>query len=136
MLQPQLASQSYCYLTTTGRRTGNPHTIEIWFGVSCDVLYVLVGGREKSDTVRNLRARSTAMIRIGDTTFAATARFPDPASEEDALARWLLLNKYAPGYSGNLDSWGRTSLPVAFDLQRVTSTDPTDAFWPKGRTLG
>jgi hypothetical protein len=25
------ASQAFCYLTTTGRVSGRPHTIEIWF---------------------------------------------------------------------------------------------------------
>jgi deazaflavin-dependent oxidoreductase (nitroreductase family) len=133
VLQPDLASQPYCYLTTTGRRTGGPHTIEIWFGVSGDTLYILAGGRERSDSVRNARAQPEVRLRVGDTTFAAKARFPSPESDEDALARRLLLAKYAPGYSGNLDNWGRTSLPVAFDLERVVSTDATDALWPRGR---
>jgi hypothetical protein len=30
-LDPQLAAADYCYVTTTGRVTGNPHTIVIWF---------------------------------------------------------------------------------------------------------
>ena len=136
MLQPDLTSQAYCYLTTTGRRTGNLHTIEIWFGVSGDTLYILAGGRERSDSVRNARARPDVRLRVGYTTFAANARFLAPDSDEDALARRLLLEKYAPGYSGNLDNWGRTSLPLAFDLERVIPTDPADALWPKGKRLG
>ena len=35
---------------------------------------------------------------------------------EDALARRLLVEKYAPGYERDLTEWGRTSLPVAVDL--------------------
>ncbi len=35
---------------------------------------------------------------------------------EDALARRLLLEKYAPGYERDLTEWGRTSLPMAIDL--------------------
>src|SRR5690606_17915662 len=31
-LDDGLAAEPYCYLTTTGRVTGRPHTIEIWFG--------------------------------------------------------------------------------------------------------
>ena len=30
---PALAGETYCYLTTTGRVTGKPHTIEIWFAL-------------------------------------------------------------------------------------------------------
>ena len=33
---PALAGESYCYLTTRGRVTGQPHTIEIWFGMPDD----------------------------------------------------------------------------------------------------
>ena len=28
-----------------------------------------------------------------------------------------LMDKYAPGYSGDLSNWGRTALPVAIDLE-------------------
>ena len=28
----ELAAEQFCYLTTTGRTSGEPRTIEIWFG--------------------------------------------------------------------------------------------------------
>ena len=43
-------------------------------------------------------------------TFEGIARIVDPGTEEDALARELLVAKYREGY--NLDEWGRTSLAV------------------------
>jgi hypothetical protein len=55
-------------------------------------------------------------VRVGEETFAATARVVEDA-EEDALARRLLLEKYSPRNSG-LSDWGRSSLPIALDLQR------------------
>jgi len=129
-----LAGEPYCYVTTTGRRTGRPHTIEIWFGHDRgDTLYIMAGGRERSDTVRNLIAAPDARVRVGDVTFAARARVLRPETEEDRLARRLLLAKYAPGYSGSLDSWGRTALPVALDLVSVVSRDPADALWSERR---
>ncbi len=33
-----LAGESYCYLTTTGRKSGEPRTIEIWFALENGVL--------------------------------------------------------------------------------------------------
>ena len=36
-------------------------------------------------------------------------------SDEDELARRLLVEKYRPRYSGELEVWGRTSLPVAVE---------------------
>ncbi|MDP1548048.1 MAG: hypothetical protein Q8L87_18715 [Anaerolineales bacterium] len=33
-LLSQLSKEDYCYLTTQERKTGQPHEIEIWFGVA------------------------------------------------------------------------------------------------------
>ncbi|MFL5767818.1 MAG: nitroreductase family deazaflavin-dependent oxidoreductase [Actinomycetota bacterium] len=110
------ASLDYCYLTTRGRVTGKPHTIEIWFGVENDTLYLLSGGRDGSDWVKNLIAEPAVQVRIGDGTYEATARVVED-SDEDVLARRLLLEKYSPRNSG-LDGWGKSSLPIALDLQR------------------
>ncbi len=109
------ASLDYCYLTTTGRRSGRPHTIEIWFALHGDRVYLLAGGGEASDWVRNVRREPTVGLRIGGHDFIARARVvEDP--EEDALARRLLLEKYGPRYGGDLEAWGRTALPVAVQL--------------------
>lgn len=112
----ELADTNYCYLTTTGRTSGQPREIEIWFGLVGTTLYMLSGGRDKSHWVRNLRRTPTVKVDIADRTFAGVARAVEPDTEEDALARKLLVEKYQPGYGGDLVNWGRTSLPVAVDL--------------------
>lgn len=106
----------YCYITTTGRVTKQPHTIEIWFAAAGDTLYVLAGNGERSDFVRNAREAPSVSVRVAQRTaeeHPATARIVTDAAE-DALARRLLLAKYASG--DELDDWGRTALPVAFDI--------------------
>lgn len=110
-----LSGEPFMYVTTTGRRTGNPHEIEIWFGTNGRTLYFLAGGGERSDTVRNIMAAPGVTVRLGKHTFAATGRVLGEG-EEDALARRLLLAKYEPTYSGDLSEWGATALPVALDL--------------------
>ena len=110
-----LSGESFCYLTTVGRVTGNPHTIEIWFALQRNRLYMLAGGRFKADWVRNLQRQPQVKVRIGERTFEGSATVVDEASE-DALARTLLLFKYRFRYSGDLTSWGRDALPVAVDL--------------------
>jgi len=112
----ELAGTDYCYLTTTGRTSGQPREIEIWFGLVGTTLYMLSGGRDASHWVRNLRKTPSVSVRIADRTFAGTARIVEPGTEEDALARKLLVEKYQPGYGNDLANWGRTSLPVAVDL--------------------
>ena len=109
-----LAEEDFCYLTTTGRVTGKPHTIEIWFGLNEHTLYMLSGGRDSSDWVKNIRRQPKVGVRIDGLSFRGAGRVvEDP--EEDALARRLLVGKYRGG-SGDLAKWGRTALPVAVDL--------------------
>jgi deazaflavin-dependent oxidoreductase (nitroreductase family) len=107
------ADLDYCYLTTTGRVSGRPHEIEIWFALHDGVVYMLSGGAARSDWVRNLIADSTVSIRLGEETRTTTAPVLTAGSEEDTIARRLLVEKYRTRYSGELDEWGRTSLPVA-----------------------
>jgi deazaflavin-dependent oxidoreductase (nitroreductase family) len=106
----------FCYLTTTGRRTRRPHEIEIWFARSGNTLYLLSGGRDTSDWVRNLQRDPGVTVRMGDRTHHATARMVEPGTDEDALARRLVLAKYQTPGGDDLTSWGRTALPVALDL--------------------
>lgn len=110
-----LASLDYCYVTTKGRRSGGAHTVEIWFALEGRVVYLLSGGGEGSDWVRNLMADPTVGLRLGGLDAICRGRVvTDP--EEDALARRLLLEKYRSRYGGDLEEWGRTALPVALEL--------------------
>jgi deazaflavin-dependent oxidoreductase (nitroreductase family) len=105
-----------CYLTTRGRVSGAPHEIEIWFARDGSTLYLMSGGADRSDWVRNLRADPTVTVRVRDVTFAATARILEPGTDEDASARRLVTDKYQPRYDGNLEGWRERSLPVALDV--------------------
>jgi deazaflavin-dependent oxidoreductase (nitroreductase family) len=109
---PDGTDLDYAYLTTTGRVTGRPHEIEIWFALHAGTAYVLSGGGDRSDWVRNLIVDPAVQIRIGDDVRAASARVvTDP--DEAELARDLLVQKYRPRYSGDLTTWRRQALPVA-----------------------
>jgi len=114
----ELVNLPYCYVTTTGRRTGQPHRIEIWFGAHPDGgrIYLLSGGGDRSDWFRNLRAEPRIRLRIGDREWGTTARIVDDP-EEDALARRLLATKYQGWREGEpLSDWARTALPVAIEV--------------------
>ena len=114
-LIPAMADDDYCYLTTVGRVSGRPHTIEIWFALQGETLYMLAGGGDGADWVRNARRSPAVTVRIRDVEFSRCARVVEQ-DEEEALARRLLVEKYQPRYQGSLEEWGRTALPVAVDL--------------------
>jgi deazaflavin-dependent oxidoreductase (nitroreductase family) len=109
------ADLEYCYVTTTGRRSGRPHTIEIWFALHEGRVYLLSGAGEASDWVRNIRTNPTVGLRIGEHDYIARAHVVDEPAE-DELARALLVEKYAPRTSDDLEEWRRTALPVAIQL--------------------
>ena len=106
----------FCYLTTTGRVTGRPHTIEIWFVVEGTSFYLMAGGRDGADWVRNLEADPDVTLRVAERTYPARGRVVAEGTEEDALARRRMLARYATPGTGELDSWGRSALVMAIDV--------------------
>jgi deazaflavin-dependent oxidoreductase (nitroreductase family) len=107
--------ESYCYLTTTGRASGQPREIEIWFALEGNTLYLLAGGGRRANWVRNLAAEPRASLRVGQVTVPVRGRVVDDP-DEDALARSLVHGKYASG-PDDMSRWRDTALPVALDLE-------------------
>jgi len=117
--EAELAGLDFCYVTTTGRTSGRPHTIEIWFAMHEGSVYMLAGGGDASDWVKNIRVNPTVGLRIGDRDMICRAHVvEDP--EEDALARRLLVEKYQPRYQGDLDEWREAAMPIAIELPEPT----------------
>ena len=115
MDRDEVAALDFCYVTTKGRRSGSPHTIEIWFALRGDTVYVLSGGGDSSDWVKNLREDPTVGLRIGGHDLICKGRVvEDPL--EDELARRSVLAKYAPRSADDLEGWSRTAMPIAIDL--------------------
>jgi deazaflavin-dependent oxidoreductase (nitroreductase family) len=113
----RLADKDFAYLTTTGRRSGKEHTIEIWFVLRDGLIYMLSGGGDRADWVQNLRKTPRVRLRIGTQATTATARVIRAGTKEDELARQLLDGKYQGWREGKrLSGWARNSLPVAIQL--------------------
>jgi deazaflavin-dependent oxidoreductase (nitroreductase family) len=92
------------YLTTTGRVSGLPREIEIWFVASGGKLYLLAERFEQAHWVRNIRRNPRVRVRIGARELAATARVLD---RERDLETWKMAQALAEQKYG----WG-DGLPV------------------------
>jgi deazaflavin-dependent oxidoreductase (nitroreductase family) len=113
---PALADEDVCYLTTTGRVSGQPRTIEIWFGLDGETLYLVSGGRDTRDWVKNVKRDPQVTVRIAEVTAPGRARIVEEA-DEDEFARRLLFEKYSPRCPGvDLTRWRTNGLPVAVEL--------------------
>jgi deazaflavin-dependent oxidoreductase (nitroreductase family) len=113
------ATEEFGYLTTVGRRSGRRHEIEIWFAVHDGRLYLISGGGERSDWVRNLRAEDGVEFRVGDDTRPVRAR---ALAAGDHPARALLAGKYQGWRPGRpLSGWATRGLLV--ELSVLPSTD-------------
>jgi deazaflavin-dependent oxidoreductase (nitroreductase family) len=125
---PELLSQctkdDYCYLTTIGHKSGNPHEIEIWFGINGSSLYLLSGGGDKSHWVKNLRANPNVTVRITTHTFTGIAYIVSEENKEAIMARHMLARKYQGWQDGqSLSDWGKTALVVGIELSFPQKSD-------------
>jgi deazaflavin-dependent oxidoreductase (nitroreductase family) len=110
--------EQFCYVTTKGRRSGRRHEIEIWFGLEGRTLYMLSGGRERSDWVRNILAEPEVSVRIGERVLGGRGRAVE-AGTKMRLRNGCCSIKL-PSYSG----WrsGATALPVAVTSSHAKGT--------------
>jgi deazaflavin-dependent oxidoreductase (nitroreductase family) len=89
---------AYLYLTTTGRRSGLPREIEIWF-TRHNGCYYVIAEYPTSDWVQNLSAHPRAQLRVGDELFSATARTVNADAEPElhSAVQQLSRDKYGWG---------------------------------------
>lgn len=112
----KVAGEEDAHLTTRGRASGEPHEVDLYFGVEGERIYFLAGGGAELDWVKNVVASPQVSVRIGGASFRGTARVIAPG-EEDAHVRRLLAAKYERWHEGKpLSSWARVALPVAVDV--------------------
>jgi deazaflavin-dependent oxidoreductase (nitroreductase family) len=104
-------AEPYVYVTTTGRRTGLPREIEIWFVLWRGSLYLFAERFGNAQWVRNMLKNPRVGVRLGARRFPASATVLD--QDRDA-AEWQTVQQLAREKYG----WGE-GLPV-----RLTPDEP------------
>jgi deazaflavin-dependent oxidoreductase (nitroreductase family) len=89
----------FLYLTTTGRRTGLPRDIEIWFTERDGRFYLIAEHRDRASWVRNIRANAQVHVRVGDRRFVAVARIVNDEQEPDLAREVKALSDAKYGWS-------------------------------------
>lgn len=107
-------NDEHVYLTTTGRKSGQPHRIEMSFAVHDDQILMLASYGIQSDWIRNMQADPAVTLELGGEIRKGIGRLVDPSEPEDAIARFLLPKKYnvEEGSTG----WPPYAIAVAFRI--------------------
>lgn len=108
----RLARHDMLLLTTTGRRSGHPHTVPLLYLRIKGELAVIAsygGHPTHPDWYRNLLADPQAEVQVNGERFPVIARTADPAERRRLWA--LAVAEYA-GYAGYQDKTDRL-IPVA-----------------------
>jgi deazaflavin-dependent oxidoreductase (nitroreductase family) len=98
-------------LTTTGARTGRPHTTPMMFHRDGDRLLVMAsnaGAPADPDWYRNLVAHPAVTVEVGDARYAATAT---PLTGADRERAWAAIKQAYPFFADHEAKAGR-EIPV------------------------
>jgi deazaflavin-dependent oxidoreductase (nitroreductase family) len=80
-------------ITTTGRRTGKPHTVPIWFAAGDDGRIYLGTLKMGRDWPKNVKKTPEIEIQIGDVRLRGRASIIEDAGKREGIER-LLASKY------------------------------------------
>ena len=104
----QLADAKVLYLTTTGCRSGQPRTIEIWFTCYQGKLYLNAERAYRAHWIINVLQNPAVHVRIKDQEFVGQARVLDRQQDGDL---WQIVAEFSRQKYG----WGE-GLPVEIVL--------------------
>jgi deazaflavin-dependent oxidoreductase (nitroreductase family) len=92
----------FLYLTTTGRRSGQPREIEIWFTHHEGRYYLIAEHRDQANWVQNLRANPRVHIRVAGSSMEGTARVMDAKAERTLWQKIQALSEKKYGWGDGL----------------------------------
>ena len=93
----RIKDRSTIELTTTGRKTGKPHTKPVWFVVTDGAIVVQAGKDGKTDWYQNLEKTPAAVVHQGEYTFRVRAKRIDDPGRVDAIHK-LVVEKYTTAW--------------------------------------
>jgi deazaflavin-dependent oxidoreductase (nitroreductase family) len=115
-----VAPEKFIHLTTTGRRTRKPHTVELWFAINDGKVYLSHEG-EETDWMRNIKKNEQVVFEIGGKRYTGKARYLQDHEEEAWTGKVALYEKY----------YGKASKEVILDWFSLSRLLLIDAVSPR-----
>ena len=112
----EISSRKLTHLTTVGRRTGKPHTVELWFAVRDNKIYLSHEG-EPTDWMKNITRNNRVSFEIDGKNFIGKARYLKNGTDEAEKAKVALYEKYyGKAAKEIIDDWFSLSRLVVVEL--------------------
>jgi deazaflavin-dependent oxidoreductase (nitroreductase family) len=96
-------------LTTTGRRSGKPHTVTLWFVSHQGKVYVSSDDFQRRDWCRNILACPEVRVVVGGVELKGTARPVDNPAQREEIKR-LRYERYHRAFMGMAKQFVEISL--------------------------
>jgi hypothetical protein len=107
----EISYSKYIYLTTKGRKTGNPHTVELWFAVKKGKVYLSHEGKY-TDWMKNIIKDNCIEFKIGKSKFKGKANIIKE-NKVFETAKYALYHKYYGKTSKDvIDDWFSESTAI------------------------
>lgn len=114
-----VSDEVHLYLTTTGRRTGHPHTVELWFAISENRVFLSHEGRY-TDWMKNIQHDASVEFTIGSLKFRGQAAFVVHAEDRDRGKAALYRKYYGVASVEVINDWFSESTIV--EIRRVEAS--------------
>lgn len=110
-----LRDEKFVYLTTVGRKTGIPHTVELWFAYAGGRIFLSHEGKY-TDWMKNIIDGNRVRARIGRLNLEAYATILTDGKSKDLGKISLYEKYYGPAPKATIDDW--------FELSTVVELTP------------
>jgi len=111
----EFANEKYIYLTTIGRKTGNPHTVELWFAIAKGKIYLSHEGKY-TDWMRNIIKDDCVEFRIGNIQFKGRARIIMDGEAFEIGKHALYLKYYGRASEDIINDWFSKSAVIEISM--------------------
>jgi deazaflavin-dependent oxidoreductase (nitroreductase family) len=122
----EIDQERHIYITTKGRKTGMPHTVQLMFAIANGKIYLSHEGKY-TDWMWNILKDGHVEFRIGRTKFKGRAHIVKGGEAFETGKHFLYLKYYGKAEEDIIDDWfsESTIAEILIDKGNLTKTNPT-----------
>jgi deazaflavin-dependent oxidoreductase (nitroreductase family) len=111
----KVADKNYIHLTTTGRKSGEPRTVKLWFAISEGKIYLSHEGKY-ADWMRNILKDNRVGFKIENIPFKGKARIVEDQGTFDVGKHALYLKYYGKASDDAVNDWFSESTVIEISV--------------------